>query len=524
MVQSRSAKTAILASGQALTTLVGIVSVAILARLFSKPEYATYRQVLLVYGFTGPVLMLGLHRALYYFLPNRPQRARALVVENLLLLGSAGLLLGLFLWLGGNLLIARWFHNPALAPALLIFAPYPIAMFIISALPSCLMARDRPSEVAGFNVGSRLVTLLLSVLPCLAWTDPGIAVAGLTGAALLSAVAAVWLMLRACPEGDWRPRWTVMREQLAFGLPLGLSALAGTIARNLDKVVVATFCTASAFAVFVNGAMEVPLVGILADAVFAVVLAEYSRLYAESRTAEIVGLLHRATAKCATILIPAGVFLWCVAPELMRVLYGSQYAASAVPFRVYLLLLPRRAISLGAVLMAAGKTRHLSAQAIAVLIANTALTVPAVLLVGPIGAAWATVIATYAVGLPCLLVMAARVLGHSGWRLLPWAGLSRIALAALVAAVPVIGLQLAQGLPDVVLLALGAGAYGAVFLLLGVWWGLVRPADILAPLQSFFGKPAKLNAKTTAAAEQQPSPQGLSPMPDNGTTPGSIPD
>ncbi len=44
MLQSRSAKAIILASGQGLTTLVGVLAAAVLARLFSKHDYATYRQ------------------------------------------------------------------------------------------------------------------------------------------------------------------------------------------------------------------------------------------------------------------------------------------------------------------------------------------------------------------------------------------------------------------------------------------------------------------------------------------------
>ena len=53
----------ILASGQGLTTLVGLLSAAVLARLFSKHDYATYRQTLLAYTFAAPFVMLGFDRS-----------------------------------------------------------------------------------------------------------------------------------------------------------------------------------------------------------------------------------------------------------------------------------------------------------------------------------------------------------------------------------------------------------------------------------------------------------------------------
>ncbi len=59
-----------LSSGQALTALVGIASAAVLSRLFTQVDYATYRQTMLAYTFAAPFVILGLDRALYYFLDN----------------------------------------------------------------------------------------------------------------------------------------------------------------------------------------------------------------------------------------------------------------------------------------------------------------------------------------------------------------------------------------------------------------------------------------------------------------------
>jgi len=70
MFESRSAKVLVLSSGQALTALVGVVSMAVLTRVFSKLDYATYRQTLLAYTFAVPFVALGLDRSFYFVLPG----------------------------------------------------------------------------------------------------------------------------------------------------------------------------------------------------------------------------------------------------------------------------------------------------------------------------------------------------------------------------------------------------------------------------------------------------------------------
>ena len=463
MAQSRSAKAMILASGQGLTTLVGLVVAAVLARLFSKADYATYRQTLLAYTFAAPFVMLGFDRALYYFLPSEKERPRGVLVENLLLLATGGILLGLFLTAGGNELLARRFNNPDLAATLLILAPYPLLMLPAASLGACLLARDRAGQVAIFNVTSRLLMLLAVVVPCLIWPLPAIAVVGVVCGAALSTALALGLMFRACPTGNWRPTPAGLRAQLFYSIPLGLAGLAGTISRSLDKVMVAAFCASESFAVYVNGAMEIPLIGIVTASVTSVLIVDYTRLHREGRTQEIVALIHRAMVKCALILLPAMVFLMCVAPELMRLLYGVSYEASAAPFRVYLLMLPVRTLTFGAILMATRNSHHVLIHTILALIVKGVLTWFAIQRFGALGAAGASVLATY-LSLPYLLIVLRLTLRCSVRSLFPWHDLLKIALATALPGLAISSLNQLLQVSDFVSLALMGVIYGLAVL------------------------------------------------------------
>ena len=70
----------------------------------------------------------------------------------------------------------------------------------------------------------------------------------------------------------------------------------------------------------------------------------------------------------------------------MCFLFGEQYEGAAAPFRVFLLLLPVRTITFGAVLQATGQSRPILISSILTLAANAVLGWFAIGWIGPIGA------------------------------------------------------------------------------------------------------------------------------------------
>jgi O-antigen/teichoic acid export membrane protein len=488
MPQSRSAKAIILASGQALTTLVGLLSAAVLARLLSQADYGTYREAFLAYFFAYPFVSLGFEQAMFYFLPRQPERLRGVLVENLLLLSAGGVLLAFFLLLGGNELLARRFHNPQLAEILLLMAPYPLLMLPAMALNACLLSRERTAQIAIYNVTSRLLMFLAVLIPCLIWPHPKVAIVGADCAALVSTVIALVLMFRACPDGDWRPTWRGLRRIVAYSVPLGLAGLVATMTSSLAQVIVASRRMPEEFAVFVNGAVEIPLINIVTGSVTSVLIVEYARLFKEGHTGEIVDLIHRAMVKCALILIPTAIFLFCTAPEAMRVLFGASYEGSASVFRVYLLLIPIRTITFGAIVMATGYSRHLMYQTALSLLVTALLAWYAVGALGPIGAAVALVLTAYSVSIPYLTILIHRILKCPIQRLFPWRKLCQV-IALSAVGVPGILLARRYLLPwsDVVTLLATGSIFAATTLALFAWSKFINVPLMIQQTRTMIG-------------------------------------
>ena len=420
--RSRTFKAAVLASGNAATALVTLLLAAVLSRHFDKVDYATYRQTLLAYKFAAPLLTLGLPAALYYFLPSEKSRTRAILLENLMLLGMTGLAFSLFLALGGNVLIAQWFSNPELEKTLLVFALYPALFLPATAVSATLVVREKMSWLFLHTVGTRLLRLGL-VLAAI-WFFPGspLAVVGATtvsGAVVFS--SAIFLMLRAVKRGNqWRPSRSGVWLQLKYAVPLGLAAMLETLALGIDQVLVSMLCSPERYAVYVNGAMEIPFLRVVTAAATAVILPDLVALYKEGKMKEAVGLWQSSARKVSLLLLPVGGALFVTAPELMTLLYSADYQESARPFRIYLLLLPARLIYFGAIFQAAGRTDLVLKRAVGTLILNTVVSYPLVYYFGIEGAAWGTVLVFWLYVIPYCIRLCARLLETRWPGLMPY--------------------------------------------------------------------------------------------------------
>ncbi len=434
MIHSRTAKVLILSSGSMLTALVAILSGAVLTRLLTQVDFGTYRQGLLAMSFAVPFVALGLDRVLFVFLPGEPERPRAVLVENLILLVAGGGLLTLFAAVGGDHLLARRFNNPGLASILAWFAPYALFFLPAMAVSGCLMACQRAQTLAAYNVISRVINFLLIVALVWFWRTPTAALLGVLMGTAINSFAGGWLMWRACPRSDWHPSAAGLRRQIAFAIPLGLASLVGSLSQSMDQMIVSLRCTTAQFAVYTVGAMEIPLIGVITGSITSVVLVDYARFFREGQLDEIVRLVQLAMSRSALILLPAMMLLWVLAPFLMRVLYGPAYAWAAVPFRIYLLLLPVRTLTFGAVIQATGSSRPILIQSLLSL--GLSATAGWVLTgwLGPAGAAAASVSVTYLFVVPFLILVLRRRLNTPAGAIFPWAALARTLSAALLAA------------------------------------------------------------------------------------------
>jgi len=420
MTQSRTFKAAVLGSGQFFVALTALVSVAVLSRILTKTGYAAYRQTLLAFVFVAPLLKLGLPQALYYFLPRDKENGRSILSGNLLLLFSTACVFAAAMWCGGNEVLARRFGNPALSQLLLTYSFYALLALPVTAISACLVSCNRVKTLTIYNVASRVVVVACVIGLTLIWRSPEVAISGAVIAAFLVFFPAMFLMYRSTNGDDWRPTRMNMWAQMKYSVPLGVAGMIGAITMNLDKVLVSSMCKVEEFAVYVNGAIEIPLIWVVTGSVTAVLLPEFSVLWKEKNTEKMLSLWHSSIKKVSMIIIPIGVFLMVMSEEFMTILFSRAYVGSAIVFRIYLLLIPLRTTTFASFFLSTGHTGDITKLVSIELFMNLLLSIVLIKRFGMLGAAVATVIVEYITNIGLYLWRISKVIEIPYRRLYPY--------------------------------------------------------------------------------------------------------
>ena len=255
-----------------------------------------------------------------------------------------------------------------------------------------------------------------------------------------------------------------------------MTGLAGMFAFQFDRLVVSREFTPALYAVYVVGAVELPLTIIVQQSVNSVLVPALARLYAAGDLAGLTAQWHRAIRRTSLVLLPLFVFFMLTADETINLLFGASYGRSADVFRVYLLLVPLRVATYGLITQAIGRTQINLTASLVLLVLNAILVLALVGPLGLIGPAVGTVLATFGMA-AYYLVRLRGVLGLPIRALFPWpliaVNLGLSALAGLPAA-----LLILAGLDGVLQLAVSAVLYGLFYLALMLLARRLEPQEI----------------------------------------------
>ena len=431
-MSNRTKNAGLLSLSNMFTSIIAVVGLAVLSRLLSKTDYGTYRQTVLVFRVAEPFLALGLGEAVYYFLPLKEGKRREVMTNNAALLLLTSLVFLVAMFFGGNVLLARWFHNESLVSTLRVVAFNPLFVLPILGVTGCLIVHNQIKWLSIYVIGGKSFGLCFLVLAVFLMPSSTVAVYAYVIGAILLFIPGVALLVKFCRSGRWRISLKGMKEQLTYAVPLGIASVFGLLSMNLDKLLISHFFEPDVFALYVNGAMEIPLIGAITGSVTVVILPEMVTLFSAGKDVAGIDLWKKAAQKCALIIFPAMIYLYVMAPSVMSLLYSAKYAGSAAPFRIYLLMLPIRVVLFGSIFMAKGKNHIILWRTLVSLILNLVLSVVMIKTVGYLGAAYATVLVTYLYAVPCNLFLIARVTGIREWQLLPYGALAKIMLVSLV--------------------------------------------------------------------------------------------
>jgi O-antigen/teichoic acid export membrane protein len=383
---SKIKKIATLSIGQGINVIVNFLFLPYMARVLSYEDYGSYGQVLLISSFTIALFSFGLSQIIFVYLTKKDTQGSVLT-SNLF----AGLLLG-FLSCGALFfssdLFANYLENPAISRLIKIYSFTSIFIIPFASINAYLVFKDKVKSSVGISVLSNLIKVILVVYAIQIHESIGLSLLFIGISSIIQFSIGCFLIRN---KVNFSFPKQLLLEQLQKGLPLGLTGILGTGILYIDGLMVSKIEGVEAFAIYRNGAIEVPYLAAVYASIAAIILPEVAKLYAKGSFAEIVRLKKKVIQNTMMITYPVLIFLLFNATDFIILYLGEKYSESALIFAVFNLTLLMRVNDYHDVIVSANRSKLLLCYYGFVFILNVILNYFFIIYLGILGAAIATV-------------------------------------------------------------------------------------------------------------------------------------
>jgi len=391
MKNSLSTQTIIVTFGKSSEKIVLLLLSIILSRYLSVSDYGAYKQTLLVFSTLVVIFSIGIPNSISYFVPQLSiSKQKTLILQTYILLTILGLIVSLLMFFGADL-FATSFHNEKLTLFLKWLSLYPLFFLPTQSYTNLFISLERAklTGLLSLSFGIIKFILVLSVvlvdLPIQYIFMSLVLFSIVQFIIVLAIVFNLFRHIRTC--------WDILllKEQLFFTLPIGVSAMIGIIIRKMDQIMISTFFTPKQYAVYVNGAIEIPFIMIISTSAMAVLMPFLVKSYKIGDINSFVNKWSNSVFKVSLIVFPITIFFMFFAQETMVVLFSKKYIASSYVFRIYLISQIVRITVYGNIFLVIGKSKLIFKFTLIALILNLVMNFMFIHIFGFIGPAIATV-------------------------------------------------------------------------------------------------------------------------------------
>jgi O-antigen/teichoic acid export membrane protein len=440
-------------------TIIFLVPI-ILVRIFSTPEFGSYRQFFLITHTLLTIVQLGFAESLFYFLPGNPAQAGRFIANAMLMLATIGLTCTAGL-IGYSEDIAQWMGNPDLARYIPLIGVYLVFILTGTILETILLTQQRYVAATAVYAVSDLTRGTLLVVPALLLHSLE---AALYGAVAFSIVRMAAACVYAAREfgSQLIPDRRLLWQQITYSLPFALAVLVEMLQENYHQFAVAGLFDVATFALYSVGCLQIPLVDFLATPTCNVMMIRMREESREGRLDKVLAIWHDAARKLALVFFPLVGLLLANAFPLITLLFTDRYAGAVPLFQIFSLSILGSAFQINGALRVFAQNRFLFLSNVARLTAIVVLInwfISRFDLIGPVlltilGVLFAKTLA---------LLRLKTVLRTTFAQVLPWKDLGIILILSMVAAIPSALLATRLPLPALLLLPISGAAFMATY-------------------------------------------------------------
>jgi len=419
--------------GRLFELLFTMATPIILVRVFSQNDYGLYQQALIIGTAITSLLGFNIVHNLFYFYPiAKNNNQRIIYISHTYFL---------LFFIGASFAIVLFLLKPIIQPYITTQYFVEIYYFIIFYVLLTLMSNtfnnffviEGKAKIAMWFYGiNKIIRVICILTAAIVFKTPVAALWGIILYLLLLALFFYIYFRYNYNISPFRFDKTIMKKQLKYIFPFGLSRIVGTIGNYSDKLIITAFLPARDLAIYSIGNFRIPLIGILYSSVGNVILpkiSEYSKL--PNGKLKAFELWKKLIINNIVITLPILIFSFYYAYPIITLIFGNEYGESAIVFRIMILIFLIQMFGFGYLLRGFGMTRPILPANIVKMVLSIILGGLFVYLWGYKGAAISYVIAFTSNGV-IQLVVTRRFL-EIPWRsFLPWFDIIKIFIASII--------------------------------------------------------------------------------------------
>ena len=242
-----SRKIIILIYGRAFSFILSLIIPLVLTRLLLKDDYGSYQQLIMIYAIVQAILLFGMPQSLLYYFPRKEISDRpVLIKQTWMILVISGLLVIALFGITSQI-VENTFAGHHLQPFIFLLGISIGIMLSVMPLQNLLILEDKETTAMWTMIGFTVIDI--TILPSAAWYNPT-TLGMVYGIILTSIIKFIIVMIYIYKNylSKIETRESYYREQLAYGIPVGLIAMIYVININIDKYMVGLFFSSSVFA------------------------------------------------------------------------------------------------------------------------------------------------------------------------------------------------------------------------------------------------------------------------------------
>lgn len=378
-----------------VTMSVSIIQAMILSRTFTKTDYGTYSQGILIISFLSPIASLGLENAVNYFFNKFSEKKKKQEYIDTIFSVSflSGIICGLLILLFRNVIV-DYFNNSAVLGLILYIAFRPCIQNLISLYQPVFISSGYAKIIAVRNLIISIVQILIVGSVSYFFNDIKLIFLLLLLLDISQLICFSWIYRkREFAIRVIKINFNFIKEILVYAVPMMVSSSIGTISINLDKLMISGLMSTEDFALYSNVSKELPF-SFIASSFTAVVTPYLMKHISRGEKDKFKKLWSEYLELGYKVTWPLCVGAAVLSPEIIQVLYSDTYLTldGVIVFCLYTIVAMFRFTYFGIVPASLGRTKVILIYSAIGCAINVSLNYPLYLLMGMPGPALATVV------------------------------------------------------------------------------------------------------------------------------------